>query len=182
MKTNQWKIKQQFILKPLSCLTGLSLGFNFGILLIFLKAFHKKVDILAKWDPHNEPEDPNSVPGFYAGMFGSRFFGGQPGSSIKIHGRKMERTWTLLSADAQQGSNTLRTRDDPTLMGWRVGDTIGLAKTTTGDVGRGQQTKIVEIQPFKIIVEDGMEALRWGGVRNVEGYQIEMATEVINLR
>ena len=137
---------------------------------------------ISKWDPHNEPEDPNSVPGFYAGMFGSRFFGGQPGSSIQIHGRKMERTWTLLSSDAQQGSTTLRTRDDPTIMGWRVGDTIGLAKTTSGDVGRGQQTKIVEIQPFKIIVEDGMEALRWGGVRNVEGYQIEMATEVINLR
>ena len=115
-------------------------------------------------------------------MFGSRFFGGQPGSSIQIHGRKMERTWTLLSSDAQHGSTTLRTRDDPTIMGWRVGDTIGLAKTTSGDVGRGQQTKIVEIQPFKIIVEDGMDALRWGGVRNVEGYQIEMATEVINLR
>ena len=46
-----------------------------------------KISVLipyTKWDPHNEPEDPNSVPGFYAGMFGSRFFGGQPGSYIVV--------------------------------------------------------------------------------------------------
>ena len=94
----------------------------------------------------------------------------------------MERTWTLLSSDAQKGDTVLQTRDDPNSMGWRVGDIIGLAKTTSDDVGRGQQTKIVDIQPFQIIVEDEMEALRWGGFKNVEGYEIEMATEVINLR
>lgn len=97
----------------------------------------------------------------------------------------MERTWTLLSSDALQGSKTLNTRDDPTQMGWRVGDTIAIAKTIGGtDVltGRAQQTTIVEIQSSKIIVQDEMEALRWGGARNVEGYQIEMAAEVINLR
>ena len=97
----------------------------------------------------------------------------------------MERTWTLLAADAQKGSTTLSTRDDPTLMGWRVGDIVAVAKTDGGtDVltGRAQQTKIVEIQATKIIVQDEMEFLRWGGVRNVEGYQIEMAAEVINLR
>ena len=95
----------------------------------------------------------------------------------------MERTWTLLSSDAEQGSKTLNTRDDPTMMGWQVGDIIGLAKTA-GDKKkvRGQQTKIVEIQQYKVIVQDEMEALRWGGSRDVEGYQIEMATEVINLR
>ena len=97
----------------------------------------------------------------------------------------MERTWTLLASDAPQGSTTLNTRDDPTLMGWRVGDTIAVAKTIGGNevlTGRAQQTKIVEIQSSKIIVQDEMESLRWGGVRNVEGYQIEMAAEVINLR
>ena len=115
-------------------------------------------------------------------MYGSRFFGGESGSSIKIHGRKLNQTWTLLSSDAQRGFTTLETRDDPESMGWRIGDIIGLAKTNSDDVGRGQQTKIVEIQPFKIVVEDEMEGLRWGGVRNVEGHQVEMATEVINLR
>ena len=94
----------------------------------------------------------------------------------------MERTWTILKFDAAQGTKTLSTRDDPASMGWQVGDTIGLAKTTSGDVDGGQKTKIVEIQPFQIVVEDKMEALRWGGVKNVDGYQIEMATEVINLR
>ena len=97
----------------------------------------------------------------------------------------MERTWTLLASDAHKGNTTLSTRDDPTNMGWRVGDTVAVAKTDGGTVvltGRAQQTKIVEIQSSKIIVQDEMEFLRWGGVRNVEGYQIEMATEVINLR
>ena len=94
----------------------------------------------------------------------------------------MNRTWTLLSSDAQQGSTTLSTRDDPTIMGWRVGDVIGVAKTAGGTDVRAQQTRIVEIQSSKIIVQDGMEALRWGGARNVGGYQIEMAAEVINLR
>ena len=94
----------------------------------------------------------------------------------------MDRTWTLLSSDAQQGSTTLSTRDDPTYMGWRVGDIIGVAKTTGGTDVRAQQTKIVEIHSSKIIVQDAMEALRWGGVRDVQDYQIEMAAEVINLR
>ena len=94
----------------------------------------------------------------------------------------MERTWTLLSKDTQQGNTTLSTRDDPATMGWRVGDTIGIARTAGNTDVRAQQTKIVEIQSSKIIVQDEMEALRWGGVRDVEGYQIEMATEVINLR
>ena len=97
----------------------------------------------------------------------------------------MGRTWTLLASDAQQGSTTLNTRDDPTLMGWQIGDIVAVAKTIGGtDVltGRAQQTKIVKIQSYQIIVEDEMESLRWGGKRNVEGYQIEMAAEVINLR
>ena len=98
----------------------------------------------------------------------------------------MGRTWTLLASDAHQGSTTLSTRDDPTVMGWRVGDIVAVAKTTGGPTnvlaGRAQRTKIVEIQSSKIIVEDEMESLRWGGLRDVEGYQIEMAAEVINLR
>ena len=180
MTINQWKAKQQFLSRPLQCLTDQSQGVKvfcfYACLIVFV------FTPIQKWDPHNEPEHPESVPGFHEGVYGSRFFGGESGSSIKIHGRKMERTWTLLSSDAQQGSTTLELRDDPKSMGWRVGDIIGVAKTDSDDFGRGQQTKIVDIQQFKIIVEDEMEALRWGGIRNVEGHEIEMATEIINLR
>ena len=54
------------------------------------------IETLPNWDPKNEPANPESVPGYYPGTFGSRFFGGVGGSEIRIHGRKMERTWTLL--------------------------------------------------------------------------------------
>ena len=54
------------------------------------------IETLPNWDPKNEPANPESVPGYYPGTFGSRFFGGVGGSQIRIHGRKMERTWTLL--------------------------------------------------------------------------------------
>ena len=59
------------------------------------------------WDPKDNSVDSDTI-GHYNGAFGSRFLGGMPGSTIRIHGRKMERTWTLLSADAQSGSTTLR--------------------------------------------------------------------------
>ena len=51
-------------------------------------------------------------------------------SNIIIHGRKLERTWTLLSADAHPGTTTLRLKHDPRLMNWQVGDVLGIAKTT----------------------------------------------------
>ena len=54
------------------------------------------IETLPNWDPKNEPTNPESVPGYYPGTFGSRFFGGVGGSEIRIHGRKMDRTWTLL--------------------------------------------------------------------------------------
>lgn len=54
------------------------------------------IETLPNWDPKNEPANPDSVPGYYPGTFGSRFFGGVGGSEIRIHGRKMDRTWTLL--------------------------------------------------------------------------------------
>ena len=54
------------------------------------------IETLPNWDPKNEPANPENVPGYYPGTFGSRFFGGVGGSQIRIHGRKMDRTWTLL--------------------------------------------------------------------------------------
>ena len=58
------------------------------------------IETLPNWDPQN----PKDEVGHYGGAFGSRFLGGMPGSTIRIHGRKMERTWSLLSADAQSGT------------------------------------------------------------------------------
>ena len=57
-----------------------------------------------------------------------------------------------LSADAQAGSKTLRTKHDPVQMGWQVGDRIAIAKTTGND--RGQHVEITGISSFKIDIKD----------------------------
>ena len=57
-----------------------------------------------------------------------------------------------LSADAQAGSKTLRTKHDPVQMGWHVGDRIAIAKTTGND--RGQHVEITGISSFKIDIKD----------------------------
>ena len=45
-----------------------------------------------------------------------------PTLRIDIHGRRLERTWSLLSETVMPGGRTLRLKDDPANMGWRVGD------------------------------------------------------------
>ena len=57
------------------------------------------------WDPKGDNE---GKVGWHHGTFGTRFLGGHYGSNIIIHGRKLERTWTLLAADAQKEATTLR--------------------------------------------------------------------------
>ena len=41
---------------------------------------------------------------------------------IDIHGRKLQRTWTLLSKTVTVGETQLLLKDEPTAMGWQVGD------------------------------------------------------------
>ena len=65
-------------------------------------------------------------------------------------------------------------------MGWKVGDLIGIAKTTQGK-GYGQQVKIAAIEQFKIIIEKPLVDTHWGGLRDIEGYNVELAAEIINL-
>ena len=64
-------------------------------------------------------------------------------------------------------------------MGWQVGDVLGIAKTTGSN--KGEQVTIKSVEQFKVTIDKPLEALRWGGIRNVEGYDLEMASEVINL-
>ena len=46
---------------------------------------------------------------------------------------------------------------------------------------KGEQVTIKTIEKFKVTIDKPLRALRWGGIRNVEGYDLEMASEVINL-
>ena len=57
--------------------------------------------IYIKTPPNWDPRKSEGWDGVgYDPKIGSRFLAGKAGSSIKIHGRKMERTWTLLAQNA----------------------------------------------------------------------------------
>jgi len=109
---------------------------------------------------------------------GNRFLGGVGNSIIRIHGRKLERTWTLLSQTAPEGATKLYLKHDPVAMGWKAGDRIGLATTS-----RGQSTvhRIKKVEPSVLVLERGIPHEYWGGFRTVEGRQFEMAAEIVNL-
>ena len=57
--------------------------------------------IYIKTPPNWDPRKSEGWDGVgYDPKIGSRFLAGKAGSSIKIHGRKMERTWSLLAQNA----------------------------------------------------------------------------------
>jgi hypothetical protein len=44
--------------------------------------------------------------------------------------RPLARTWTELDRNHEAGATELHLKDDPVSMGWRVGDTVGVATTS----------------------------------------------------
>lgn len=59
-------------------------------------------------------------------MFSGRALGGN-NSVIKVTGRTMSRTWSLLTESVSTGSSSIRLMHSPLDMGWRVGDRIVLS-------------------------------------------------------
>mmetsp|Transcript_117680 Transcript_117680/g.377616 ORF Transcript_117680/g.377616 Transcript_117680/m.377616 type:complete len:988 (+) Transcript_117680:2-2965(+) len=76
-------------------------------------------------------------------VHGDRFLNGN-GSTIDIHGLPMARTWCLLNRTARAGSTELFLNFDPSAMGWKVGDRIGLATTSMGTSTKHQIVAIRE--------------------------------------
>jgi len=114
--------------------------------------------------------------------FGQRFLGGIGSGKIDIHGRRLSKTWTLLSQTAGAGATVLRLKDDPATMGWRVGDRIGVA-TTTPHTRHGRSTAhtIVSLGTSSVTIAEPLRAEHWGGRRLVAGRYFEMAAEVVNM-
>jgi len=110
--------------------------------------------------------------------FGRRFAGSLGNSDFIIHGRALNRTWTLLSMDAPQGSQELVLKHDAEIMGWRTGDRIGLATTT-----RSESTvhRIASINGHSIQLTSSTLHDHWGGLRDIKGKKFELAAEVVNL-
>ena len=116
----------------------------------------------------------------YHDSLGSRFIVGKAGSSMIMHGRPLDRTWTLLASNSAAGSSVLNVKHDPDAMGWQVGDEIGIATTTRTDSPR---RFITAIDGNSITIDEPLLHTHWGGMRDLAGgFSLEMAAEVINLQ
>eukprot|EP00559_Dactyliosolen_fragilissimus_P007575 CAMPEP_0184856030 /NCGR_PEP_ID=MMETSP0580-20130426/1187_1 /TAXON_ID=1118495 /ORGANISM="Dactyliosolen fragilissimus" /LENGTH=1243 /DNA_ID=CAMNT_0027350795 /DNA_START=75 /DNA_END=3803 /DNA_ORIENTATION=- len=62
---------------------------------------------------------------------------------VDISGRDMVRTWSLLSDPLAVGDTTLSLLHNPHLMGWRVGDRVGIAPTKEQSTGYAQTFRII---------------------------------------
>lgn len=99
-------------------------------------------------------------------------------SNIKIIGRELTNTWTLLTQNADSGDTELHVKDD--ISDWNVGDEIGVATTRRGDSSRH---RIIAINEQVITIDPALQDNHWGGYRDLaEGYRFEMAAEVVNLQ
>jgi hypothetical protein len=83
-------------------------------------------------------------------MLRSRSFGGvavNDGDNplVSIEGRQLERTWSLLSKSLVTGDDKMVLMHNPALMGWRVGDRIGVAPTERLSAGTGEEFRILSI-------------------------------------
>jgi hypothetical protein len=109
---------------------------------------------------------------------GRRFVCGKDGAHISMHGRPLRKTWTLLAADAPAGETTIRLKDDPLGMGWRVGDQIAIATTGRDSSFLG---RIESIGHFSVTLASNLENHHLGGFTEYRGRRFEMAAEVTNL-
>ena len=151
------------------------------------------IKTLDNWDPKDESA---SGVGYQNWPYGSRFFAGKGGSTIRICGRKLQRTWTLLVQDASAGDTKIFLKDDPFTMGWQVGDKIGIAATNRdgqtqglGATSLGETHTITSFESVSlgmasvnsITLNSALVDGRWGGWRDFSGYSLELAAEVVNL-
>lgn len=97
--------------------------------------------------------------GAYHPMLRTRSFGGaamNEGDSpeVNIEGRKLERTWSLLAEPLSSGDTKMNLLHNPILMGWRVGDRIGIAPTEKRSSGFGEEFRIESISGDGFITLD----------------------------
>jgi len=110
--------------------------------------------------------------------------GSNENPTMDIKGRELIRTWSLLSNTLQQGSSTMKLLHNPTIMGWKIGDRLGIAPTESTARGWGQDVRIVDIQTDGTIVlgdtiqNDHRADFRVG---NTDSAPALLSAEVVNL-
>jgi hypothetical protein len=103
-----------------------------------------------------------------------------PGTAtVKIKGKTLTRSWSLLSHPLLTGHTTLKVMHDPLLMGWQVGDRIVVAPTKPLSRGEAQSFKIAGFGSFNKIYLD-KESIDDHLADFLSGKAI-MSAEVINM-
>ena len=77
--------------------------------------------------------------------FGSTVSDENENPIIDMNGRELIRTWSLLSKPLRVGDTTMKLLHRPDLMGWKVGDRIGIAPTKLRSGGMGAEFRIQSI-------------------------------------
>lgn len=121
----------------------------------------------------------------------SRVFGGyNPSGSgmiptIDVTGRKLRRTWSLLSKPILTGANVLQLIHNPIEMGWRVGDRILISPTTRQSTGYAETYFIQSFNAINnSIYLDSVTKQPFSAIFQRNGTQPQiaiMSAEVINL-
>jgi hypothetical protein len=102
--------------------------------------------------------------GAYHPQLRTRSFG-SIGSNPQVHieGRKLQRTWSLLSESLNKGDEKMKLLHNPVLMGWKVGDRIAVAPTKRLAEGFAAECRVINIEDDGTIeldrpVEDTFDA------------------------
>ena len=124
-------------------------------------------------------------------LLGPRSFGvfntdwGSDKAKLRVEGRAMRRTWSLISKPANVGDREIELMhdaNDSTGMGWRVGDRIMIAPTTRqGSRGEGEFFTVEGIAGNLLQLDGEIGQEFMAEFKSVNGIVANMAAEVINL-
>jgi hypothetical protein len=102
---------------------------------------------------------------------------------IKIKGRQITRTWSLLQTPLSSEATSIKLIHNPADMGWNIGDRIAVAPTDDRSQGEAQAFTISGFGPDHSIVLD-KTSVRFHEAKNITGLDGVIAfksAEVINL-
>ena len=71
---------------------------------------------------------------------------------IDIKGRELKRTWSVLANPIKIGDDSIKLMHNPNLMGWRVGDRLGISPTEVRATGIGEEFHILAIDIVKGVI------------------------------
>ena len=105
-------------------------------------------------------------------------------SSVRIRGRPLRRTWSLLAEPAHAGDTSVALLHDASAMGWRAGDRLVVAPTQRASSGLADAANIASLGSYNTIRLDAPlasgYAAEYVGLGEGRG-GVPMAAEVLNL-